>query len=67
MNHPNSSRDMVGTRAFRSSAPIGAPDTSPRKLWFAFTTVTEYGGGEPDERTDEYAVLVWEAGCNEHM
>jgi hypothetical protein len=44
----------------------GHPIRSPRELWLAFGTITDYGGENLEEKIDEYAALFWESNCNEH-
>lgn len=44
----------------------GHPIRRPRELWLAFGTITDYGGENLEEKTDEYAALFWESNCNEH-
>jgi heat shock protein HslJ len=44
----------------------GHPIRSPRELWLAFGTITDYGGKNGEEKIDEYAALFWESNCNEH-
>lgn len=44
----------------------GHPIRRPRELWVAFGTITDYGGENFEEKTDEYAALFWESNCNEH-
>lgn len=44
----------------------GHPIQRPRELWLAFGTITDYGGKNFEEKTDEYAAVFWESNCNEH-
>ena len=44
----------------------GHPIRRPRELWVGFGTITDYGGEDLEEKTDEYAALFWESTCNEH-
>lgn len=44
----------------------GHPIRRPRELWLGFGTITDYGGENFEEKTDEYAALFWESNCNEH-